>query len=180
MSNAIAEQFRVALNFLLHQEGRGAQVSLAVAQNIDRGYLNAVIKGKKPGAEEIRLKIADHFGMTYETMLILGRAVQEGTVAQGQGVSRLRPSKDTQSRAEYLEQQHQEKTKSETLQRVLDVLTSETGYSAILKEVIDTLYEAMKGKRESGSMARRIEVLEERLEKLELSLTGKSIKMEKK
>ena len=47
MNNPIAEQFRVALNYLLQQEGRGAQVRLALAQNIDRGYLNAVIKGKK-------------------------------------------------------------------------------------------------------------------------------------
>ena len=65
MNNPIAEQFRAALNFLLQQEGRGGQVRLALAQNIDRGYLNAVIKGRKPAAEEIRLKIVDHFGMTY-------------------------------------------------------------------------------------------------------------------
>lgn len=42
------------LNFLLHQEGRGGQVRLAVSQKIDRGYLNAVIKGRKPAAEEGR------------------------------------------------------------------------------------------------------------------------------
>ena len=55
---------------------------LAVAQSIDRGYLNAVTKGRKPAAEEIRLRIADHFGMTYEAMLTLGRAVLEGVLSQ--------------------------------------------------------------------------------------------------
>lgn len=62
MNNPIAEQFQAALNYLLQQEGRGAQVRLAVARNIDRGYLNAVIKGRKPAAEE---------------MLVFGRRVQE-------------------------------------------------------------------------------------------------------
>ena len=166
MNNPIAEQFRVALNFLLQQEGRGAQVRLALAQNIDRGYLNAVIKGRKPAAEEIRLKIVDHFGMTYEAMLTLGRAVQEGTVVQSQGVSRLGSLRDEQSSADNLGR-HLDKTKSETLQRALEMLKSETEYSAILSGVIDGLYGAMKGKRENVEMVRRLEMLEERLGKLE-------------
>ncbi|QQG64679.1 hypothetical protein [Desulfobulbus oligotrophicus] len=166
MNNPIAEQFRVALNYLLQQEGRGAQVRLAVAQNIDRGYLNAVIKGRKPAAEEIRLKIADHFGMTYEAMLTLGWAVQEGTVVQGQGVSRLGSLGNTQSSADILGR-HLDKTKSETLHQALEVLKSETEYSAILSGVIDGLYGAMKGKRENVEMVRRLEMLEERLGELE-------------
>ena len=180
MNNPIAEQFRVALNFLLHQEGRGAQVRLALAQNIDRGYLNAVIKGRKPAAEEIRLKIVDHFGMTYEAMLTLGRAVQEGTVAQSQGVSRLGSLRDEQSSADNLGR-HLDKTKSETLQRALEMLKSETEYSAILSGVIDGLYGAMKGKRENVEMVRRLEMLEERLGKLELSAIGnKKVKKTKR
>lgn len=166
MNNVIAEQFRAALNFLLHQEGRGAQVRLAVAQNIDRGYLNAVIKGRKPGAEEIRLKVADHFGMTYEAMLTLGRVVQERTVVQGQGVSRLGPSRGTQSSVESLDQ-HPDKTKSDALQRALEVLNSETEYSTILSGVIDALAKGMKERRETVGMARRLELLEERLATLE-------------
>jgi hypothetical protein len=58
MTNAIANQFRVALDHLLSLEGRGAQVRLAQAKNIDRGYLNAVVKGRKPAAEEIRVRIS--------------------------------------------------------------------------------------------------------------------------
>jgi len=179
MNNVIAEQFRAALNFLLHQEGRGAQVRLAVAQNIDRGYLNAVIKGRKPGAEEIRLKVADHFGMTYEAMLTLGRAVQEGPVVQGQGVSRLRSSRDTQSSGESLDQ-HPDKMKSETLQRALEVLNSETEYGTILNRVIDTLVKGMKERRENVDMASRLELLEERLGRLELSVTGSKIEKKTK
>ena len=47
MNNDIPTQFRTALNHLLKQEGRGAQVRLARIENIDRGYLNAIIKGRK-------------------------------------------------------------------------------------------------------------------------------------
>ncbi|MDD2464727.1 MAG: hypothetical protein PHI97_12090 [Desulfobulbus sp.] len=177
MSNVIADMFRAALNFLLHQEGRGAQVRLAVAQNIDRGYLNAVIKGRKPAAEEIRLKIANHFGITYEAMLTLGRAIEEGMVVQSQGVSRFGPSRDTQSRAESIDR-HPEKTKSETLQRVLAMLDSETEYSTILSGVVEALDKAMEERREKVDMARKLESLEERMGRLELSVTGK--KKEKK
>lgn len=124
MNNVIAEQFRAALNFLLHQEGRGAQVRLSVAQDIDRGYLNAVIKGRKPGAEEIRLRIADHFGMTYEAMLTLGRAVQDGIVVQSQDVAQPQPSRGAQSSGESHDLAS-DKPKSEALQRFLEVLNSE-------------------------------------------------------
>ena len=172
MSNVIADMFRAALNFLLHQEGRGAQVRLAVAQNIDRGYLNAVIKGRKPAAEEIRLKIANHYGMTYEAMLTLGRAVEEGTVVQGQGLSRLGPSKDARSHAESLDR-HQEKTKSDTLQRVLEMLDSETEYNAILNGVVEALDKAMKERREKVDMAKRLELLEARMAVLERILEMK-------
>jgi plasmid maintenance system antidote protein VapI len=168
MNNVIAEQFRAALNFLLHQEGRGAQVRLSVAQDIDRGYLNAVIKGRKPGAEEIRLRIADHFGMTYEAMLTLGRAVQDGIVMQRQGISQPQPSKDTQSSGESYDQPL-EKTKSEALQRFLEVLNSETEYSIILREMINTFYNAMKERQGTSNIIRRLEMLEERMGKLESS-----------
>ena len=174
MNNSIAEQFRAALNFLLYQEGRGGQVRLALAQNIDRGYLNAVTKGRKPAAEEIRLKIAKHFGMTYEAMLTLGRAVEEGTVVQGHGLSRLGPSMDAQSHAENLDR-HQEKTKSETLQLFLEMLDSTTEYSTILSGVVDALDKAMKERREKVDVAGRLELLEERLEKLELILRRKKL-----
>ena len=92
MSNDIPTQFRTALNHLLHLEGRGAQVRLARVENIDRGYLNAIIKGRKPGAEAIRSRIAAHFGMTYEEMLLLGRRLlaggTEAAPEAGEAVSR--------------------------------------------------------------------------------------------
>ena len=91
MNNDIPTQFRTALNHLLQQEGRGAQVRLARVENIDRGYLNAIIKGRKPGAEAIRSRIAAHFGMTYEEMLLLGRRLLVGARMLAQSRERLYP-----------------------------------------------------------------------------------------
>jgi len=66
MDQLITNQFRAALTHLLAQEGRGSQARLAKQQNIDRGYLNAIVKGRKSGSEKIRSKIASHFDMAYE------------------------------------------------------------------------------------------------------------------
>lgn len=167
MNNAIAEQFRAALNNLLQQEGRGAQVRLAVAQNIDRGYLNAVIKGRKPAAEEIRLKIADHFGMTYEAMLILGRAVEEGVLSQDTENSRSWIARKSQIFLQVKADQVSTDLSLKALQQATEILTSETEYCAVLVDIISTLYKTLKNGRETGGGAERLKLLEARLEKLE-------------
>jgi hypothetical protein len=71
-------KFRTALDFLLSQEGRKAQSRLSKEQNIDSGYLNSIIKGRKPGSITVREKIASHFELEYEDMLYLGRWILSG------------------------------------------------------------------------------------------------------
>lgn len=71
-------KFRTALDFLLSQEGRKAQSRLSKEQNIDSGYLNSIIKGRKPGSITVREKIAAHFELEYEDMLYLGRWILSG------------------------------------------------------------------------------------------------------
>ncbi len=159
MNNPIAEQFRAALNFLLHQEGRGAQVRLAVAQNIDRGYLNAVIKGRKPAAEEIRLKIADHFGMLYEEMLVFGRRVQEGLVKTEEG-------KGAEGSDVEIENNSGNGISSKT-EEVRKILESGTDYGQALSSLIDTVHQAIKTDRKSRRIENRLEEIERRLELVE-------------
>jgi len=72
------KKFRAALDFLLAREGRKAQSRLANQQNIDSGYLNSIIKGRKPGSITVREKIAAHFDLEYEDMLYLGRWILSG------------------------------------------------------------------------------------------------------
>lgn len=67
----------MALSHLLSKEGRGAQSRLSRERNIDRGYLNAIIKGRKPGSDSVRTQIAEHFNTTYEEMLAMGRSIIE-------------------------------------------------------------------------------------------------------
>ena len=78
MAQSIRTQFHAALTRLLKKEGRGAQRRLAVQEEIDPGYLNAIVKGRKSGSEEVRAKIASHFNIIYEDMLAMGRRILEG------------------------------------------------------------------------------------------------------
>ena len=71
-------KFRTALEFLLAREGRRAQSRLSKEQSIDSGYLNSIIKGRKPGSITVREKIAAHFDLEYEDMLYLGRWILSG------------------------------------------------------------------------------------------------------
>lgn len=91
MTATISEYFRTALVFLLEKQGRGSQSRLAGEQGIDRGYLNGIIKGRKPASDDIRVKIASHFDNTYEEMLALGRQLKDK-----ENGSSIDPSNETQ------------------------------------------------------------------------------------
>ena len=177
MNNPIAEQFRVALNYLLQQEGRGAQVRLALAQNIDRGYLNAVIKGRKPAAEEIRLKIADHFGMLYEEILVFGRRVQDGrTLIPAEAKAVLPDQKDVRTPATDTVRELQERDIAGTMQMALELLSSGTGHNDALTGVITALHRTMRvsGARKADTENDRFKIVEKRLAQLEAAVLKKS------
>ena len=169
MSNDIPTQFRTALNHLLQQEGRGAQVRLARVENIDRGYLNAVIKGRKPGAEAIRSRIAAHFGMTYEEMLLLGRRLLAGDTdagtKSGGTVSRRteRVGKDTgEGRGLQMDAGVH---LADSLRKALDILESKTKLSESLVEVIAVYHEVLTAGRDQ-ELDTRLRALEERVRQM--------------
>ncbi len=150
---------------------------LALAQNIDRGYLNAVIKGRKPAAEEIRLKIADHFGMLYEEMLVLGRRVQEEprpTPVEAKAV--LPGQKDVMTPATDTSSELQGRNIAGTIQMTLELLNSEAGHNDALTGVITALHRTMKvsGARKLNSENDRFQILEKRLAQLEAIVLKKS------
>ena len=167
MSNDIPTQFRTALNHLLQQEGRGAQVRLARVKNIDRGYLNAIIKGRKPGAEAIRSRIAVHFGMTYEEMLLLGRRLLAGDTEaapeSGEAVSRRTEGKGTgEDRGR---QEDAGVHLADSLRKALDILESKTKFSESLVEVITVYHEALTAGRDQ-ELDTRLRALEERVRQM--------------
>ncbi len=168
MPNAIAEQFRAALVHLLSLEGRGAQVRLAQAKDIDPGYLNAVVKGRKSAAEEIRVRIAEHFGMLYEDMLALGRKVQEGSatdvtavVLPDQQAGRMPAADSIGGR--------QEDHVAETIRKALEILTEQAEYRDALSTVIAAMHRAMVVGNAGKVLpeGNRLQVMEERLAQLE-------------
>ena len=185
MTNSISNQFRAALNHLLRQEGRGAQVRLSTSQDIDRGYLNAIIKGRKPGAEDIRARIAAHFKMTYEEMLALGRRVLDGQ------------TDDTESLAEQIVPSIHESVGgkeargginrpekedgygfllTEKLLKIREILESETKYSISLSAMIDAYHQEIVTGREKQMLDARLKMMEDRLGQVEkLLATEKSV-----
>lgn len=77
MTPNIEEIFRAALIDLIGDR-RGAQAQLARASGVHPPYLNGIIKGAKPGSDEVRRRLADVLGFPgrkYEQFLDIGRAI---------------------------------------------------------------------------------------------------------
>lgn len=164
------------------QEGRGAQSRLAGQQNIDRGYLNAIVKGRKPGSEEVRAKIAAHFNMTYEDMLALGRGILGG----GEGWTSLKPKSGeelstpqddkTIPNKSVVEFKSHKKTRdsrsgiSEKIMKVVEILESDTHFSEVLAELIDAFHESVSLKSDNLKLRNQMKEMEGRIASLEKRL----------
>ncbi|MFH1216531.1 MAG: hypothetical protein V1706_08520 [Pseudomonadota bacterium] len=164
MAQSVSNHFNAALIYLLHQAGRGAQSHLAVQQKIDRGYLNAIVKGRKPGSDEVRAKIADHFHLTYEDMLALGRRIQgnreenlgEGDSGEEQkGLNHDKAADDTISSI------------SEKIMKTVVVLESDSTCRDVLSDLIDALYEVVSTHNENLALRNRMKEIEAQIARLE-------------
>ena len=169
MSNDIHNHLRSDLHHLLRQEGRCANVRLARVENIDRGYLNAIIKGRKPGAEAIRSRIAVHFGMTYEEMLLLGRRLLAGGTDAGTesgGTVSRRTEREGKGTGESRGRQEDAGVHlAGTLRKALDILESKTKFSESLVEVIAVYHEVLTAGRDQ-ELDTRLRALEERVRQM--------------
>jgi len=172
MAQTVSNQFRAALTHLLVREGRGAQSRLASQQGIDRGYLNAIIKGRKSGSEVIRDKITKYFSMEYEEMLALGRKILDGkgggSPVKGK-VKRKAPSLPDvvgQDGSDVLAVDCQPAASmaiSEKMVKVIQILESQTIYRDILSGMIDAFHAALVAQSDRGSLRSRITLLEAKL-----------------
>ncbi len=181
MAQSVTHQFQAALTHLLAQEGRGAQSRLAGQQNIDRGYLNAIVKGRKPGSEEVRAKIAAHFNMTYEDMLALGRGILGGSEGEtslkpkgGKGFSE--PQDDAIQNKSVVEFKPPRKSRdsqsgiSEKIMKVVEILESDTHFSEVLAELIDAFHESISTKNDNLRLRNQMKEMESRIASLEKRL----------
>jgi hypothetical protein len=172
MNQPISKQFHAALTHLLAKEGRGAQSRLAREQNIDRGYMNAIAKGRKTGAENLRTGIAAYFGMTYENMLALGRAIldgenvlgSEGNQVTGKGAALSKVTKMESQVVESKEPQQPEApllpSISEIIMKVVDIMESDSNYRATVCSLIVDVHEKISAKKENLALEDRVKELE--------------------
>ena len=179
MAQSVSNHFHAALSYLLTQEGRGAQSRLAGQQNIDRGYLNAIVKGRKPGAEEVRAKIASHFDMTYEDMLALGRRILGGEdiiiSAGNRGGVHKPPVRIDMAKSERkaidskfpLKSGENQPSISEKIMKVVEILESDTPYSTVLAELVDAFHEAVSTKKDNFALRNQMKEMEARIASLE-------------
>ena len=190
MDQSAPNQFRAALTYLLDKEGRGAQTRLADEQKIDRGYLNAIVRGRKSGSETKRGEIAAHFGMVYEDMLSLGRRLLNGEDIEkfsgenaGDATSGkvCRDSLDNQPFGMNISPQHgpgRENIPRRVIS-VIEVLESDTGYADLLAGLIDAFHDTVRTKKEMRILRREnidtkqeIKTLKTRITRLESGQNG--------
>lgn len=176
MAQTVSNQFRAALTHLLVREGRGAQSRLASQQGIDRGYLNAIIKGRKSGSEAIREKITEYFRMEYEEMLALGRRLLDGQSGSIPVKGKVRKKKS--ALPEVVDQEENDVVAvdcpptmamaiSEKMVKAIQILESQTIYREILSGMIDAFHGALVAQNDRGSLRTRISLLEAKLAQFE-------------
>jgi transcriptional regulator with XRE-family HTH domain len=182
MAQSVTYQFQTALSHLLTQEGRGAQSRLASQQNIDRGYLNAIVKGRKPGSEEVRAKIADHFNMTYEDMLALGRRILgkgKIEISEGKKGREQRPAAQNdivRTDKGFIDIKFPQKIRetppsiSEKIMKVVEILESDTSYRDLLTELIDAFHESVSTANDNLKLRNQMKEMESRIASLEKRL----------
>ncbi len=169
MDQLITNQFRAALIHLLTKEGRGAQSRLAKQQNIDGGYLNAIIKGRKPGSEKIRSKIACHFDMAYEDLFILGRRILEQT--ESLYANSDAPLSGVLKTTESTPQNRPDDINPSNIQTKLlktaELLESGTSYGNLLAGLIDSFHDSLNMQSENETLLLQIKEIESQTQKIE-------------
>jgi len=162
----------------LSEEGRGAQTRLASEQQIDRGYLNAIVKQRKLGSDKIRERIADHFKMTFEEMLSLGRRI-----LSGEDISVLKRNKmaEVLSSAPHLDEQTKEISKidffpkqelaslsiPDKIIQVIEILNAGSGYDNLMSDFIGAVHDMVSTKKENEALKNQLREIETRLVILE-------------
>lgn len=178
MNQTFLNQFHAALIHLLKKEGRGAQTRLASEQEIDRGYLNAIVKQRKCGSDKVWDKIAHHFKMTFEEMLSFGRNILDEVEApvldrskrEDTGLSQDFAIASAEKIKKYDISQKSEKVTSdipEKIVKTIEILGGGTGYSSLLSDMIDAFHKIANTEKENVLLKNKLKELESRLALLE-------------
>lgn len=178
MNQTFLKQFHAALTHLLKEEGRGAQTRLASEQEIDRGYLNAIVKQRKCGSDKVWDKIAHHFKMTFEEMLSFGRNILDEVEApvldqskrEETGFSQDFTIASADKIQKYDISQKSEKATSdipEKIVKTIEILGGGIGYNNLLSDMIDVFHKMINTEKENVMLKNKLKELESRLALLE-------------
>ena len=85
--------FVTALQYLASTKFAGNRIALADAAGIHESYLSLVLSGRRSASLEVKMKLAEACGYTYENFLRYGKAI-EGTVGKFQDLSSFKPERD--------------------------------------------------------------------------------------
>ncbi|MDD3813582.1 MAG: hypothetical protein PHZ02_02960 [Desulfocapsaceae bacterium] len=174
MNQSIAKQFHAALTHLLSEEGRGAQSRLAIGQQIDGGYLNAIVKQRKPGSDKIWQKIADHFNITFEEMLSLGQHILNGKNVSALEINKMADvlssvpyhAEQTKDLSEFDHSQKQEIAESSIpgkIIQVIGILNAGSGYDSLMSDFIGAVHTMIITKTENEALKNQLKEYEARL-----------------
>ncbi len=75
MAEQINQYFQTALNYFLDKKGFGSQSYFARKTGVSQQTISLIARGKAPGKEGPRRKIAEAAGFSYESFLNLGEAI---------------------------------------------------------------------------------------------------------
>ena len=177
MNQTFLKQFHAALIHLLKEEGRGAQTRLASEQEIDRGYLNAIVKQRKCGSDKVWDKIAHHFKMTFEEMLSFGRNILDEAETPVLNESKREEPKlhqdftiDPKKIKKYdISQKSKNATPDipEKIVKTIEILGGGIGYNYLLSDMIDVFHKMINTEKENVMLKNKLKELESRLALLE-------------
>ncbi len=191
MDQSVTNQFRAALTFLLKKEGRGAQTRLAKKKKIDRGYLSAIVKGRRSCSDKVRSDIAAYFGMDFEEMLGLGRRIVNG---EEETLSKQYTDKENVSEWDNLLDAGDKKWNPEVIdlpgsgERIINipeklaktyaVLEAGGGYADLLASLLDAFQDSVNTKRENLKLRDVVQKLNIENAKLKDQLSNPLSRME--
>jgi len=177
MNQTFLKQFHAALTHLLKEEGRGAQTRLASEQEIDRGYLNAIVKQRKCGSDKVWDKIAHHFKMTFEEMLSFGRNILDEAETPVLNESKREEFKfhqdfsiDPNKIKKYdISQKSENATPDipEKIVKTIEILGGDIGYNNLLSDMIDVFHKMINTEKENVMLKNKLKEVESRLALLE-------------
>ncbi|MGB3209286.1 MAG: hypothetical protein WBB19_01130 [Desulforhopalus sp.] len=151
--------FIAALQKELKEQGRGAKKKLAASVDVSPNHLSDILALRKNAGQNLKERIADNLGISFEEMLVLGRRIIEGWEDEGgNNVSGSDSSKDDRGGME-----QKSIRMNDLLAMAARVLESKTPYRQALISNITAYHQAMDMTDKENKALQLIKSLQEEI-----------------